>query len=508
MIVVTLAALGIIYLVYRVLCPRPISGIPYNASTVLSFLGDVPGMIRDLTSTPDLSFNDWCAKQPKKLNSPLCQVFLKPFAKRILQLSDFDEALDIASRRTDDFDRGTFMADSFAAFGNFHTRMPTGPEFKASRRWLQDLMTPSFLNGFVAPSTYALVLRLPFSASGDLDRLNFNIMARFFFGEHFGRSSVDAQIELLSDEKAPELGSRGEAVFPEGAIDSVFYTLHDAGRTRIQATKRQLTRDQIQKSIQRIRSGEKSAGIDYMLSREQFIADQEGREPDFENDMILAEFLSIAYAGMDTTEANISWALKFIIKNPQVQENLRHALHSAYPLAVEENRLPTVAEFFRTTYIPYLDALLEETLRLHPVLSTRDAIRDTEVLGHHVPKGTTVFLLPNGPSFLNSTTRVVKPSTKWNETGMTTFNPERWLGRNSQGEVEFDPTAGPQSAFGHGPRACWGRREAYLRMKISLTLLVWSFDFLEVPGSMSSMAARPVFVHTPKEMFIRPRPRV
>lgn len=115
-----------------------------------------------------------------------------------------------------------------------------------------------------------------------------------------------------------------------------------------------------------------------------------------------SQFLGIAYAGMDTTEANISWALKFIMKYPKVQESLRHALHSAYPSAVEENRLPTVAEFLRITSIPYLDALMEETIRLHPVLSTRDAICDTEILGHRVPKGTTVFLLPNGPGFLSA----------------------------------------------------------------------------------------------------------
>lgn len=231
------------------------------------------------------------------------------------------------------------------------------------------------------------------------------------------------------------------------------------------------------------------------------------------------QFFGIAYAGMDTTGANISWALKFITKNPEVQENLRHALHSAYPLAVEQSRLPTVAEFLRTTSVPYLDALLEETLRLHPVLSTRDAIRDTEILGHHVPKGSTILLLSNGPGFLSApfpiaenrrshTTRVVKPSTRWNETDMGSFNPERWLVYNSKGDAEFDPTAGPQSAFGHGPRACWGRREAYLRMKIVLTLLVWSFDFLELPESLGSMSARPVFVHTPKEIFLRLRPRV
>lgn len=63
----------------------------------------------------------------------------------------------------------------------------------------------------------------------------------------------------------------------------------DSWVRRIQATKRQLTRDQVQKSIERVQAGEKSAGIDYMLSRELAVAEQEGREPDFYNDMIMAE---------------------------------------------------------------------------------------------------------------------------------------------------------------------------------------------------------------------------
>ncbi|KAL6794309.1 cytochrome P450 [Trichoderma sp. SZMC 28012] len=557
MIILTVVVLGVTYLAYRCLYPTPIPGIPHNAAAARSCLGDIPDLAREIASTPDLDFQGWCVKQTEKLKSPLCQVFLSPFSKPLLLLADFDEARDLALRRTEDFDRGAFVSDSFGAFGDFHARFDTGRQFKANRRWLQDLMTPSFLNGFVAPSTYALVLRLvelwrnktrlagdrPFSASADLDRINFDIMVRLFFGEHFGSSALDSQIGLLSIEKSPDTGLHGEAVFPEAAFHQIFHALHDAGRTvtqimtslwpkltlhwipwtagyrRIQSAKKRVVREQLPKAIERVRSGEKSAGIDYILSREQAAAEQEGRKPDFDNEMIINEFFGIAYAGMDTTEANIAWALKFITKDSTVQDNLRQALHSAYPLAVQENRLPTVAEFLRTTSVPYLDALLEETLRLHPVLSARDAIRDTEILGHRVPKGSTVLLLPNGPSFLSppfpidasqrsATTRVVKPSPKWKETDMGSFNPERWLVCNPQGDIAFDATAGPQSAFGHGVRACWGRREAYIRMKIALTLLVWSFDFLEVPESLSSMSALPVFVHKPKEIFIRLRPRL
>jgi cytochrome P450 len=66
------------------------------------------------------------------------------------------------------------------------------------------------------------------------------------------------------------------------------------------------------------------------------------------------------------------------------------------------------------------------------------------------------------------------------------FDPERWLVRNKHGELEFDGSTYRQSAFGLRIRACWGRRLAQLEMRIMTVLMMWRFDFLEVPRPLAA----------------------
>ena len=56
------------------------------------------------------------------------------------------------------------------------------------------------------------------------------------------------------------------------------------------------------------------------------------------------------------------------------------------------------------------------------------------------------------------------------------------------GEV-FDSTAGPQLAFGLGPRGCYGRRMAFLQLRIFTVLLIWKFELLGCEGAQGLMAA-------------------
>ena len=49
-----------------------------------------------------------------------------------------------------------------------------------------------------------------------------------------------------------------------------------------------------------------------------------------------------------------------------------------------------------------------------------------------------------------------KDSEKWAHEDLGSFNPDRWLVRNEQGDIEFDSRAAPMQAFGAGMRACYG----------------------------------------------------
>ena len=214
------------------------------------------------------------------------------------------------------------------------------------------------------------------------------------------------------------------------------------------------------------------------------------------------------------------WLAKYLTDLPQIQIKLRSVLYETLSTAKQENRLFNLEEI-RRAKLPYLDAVIEEMLRINAVTVTREALCDTTILGCPIKKGTQVFLVSNGPGFLSpsihiddskrsETSRAAKLTATWDETqDLTLFDPERWLVRKNNGDgllendVDFDGAAGPQLVFGLGPRACWGRRLAYMEMKIIIAMLVWNFRLLENPPALSSHAGLEGIARVPQQCYLR-----
>lgn len=156
-IVGVLAAL--LYGLYQWLLPKPLPGIPYNEAAAKSLFGDVPSLVKEVSKTGD--FAEFIRKQSKKHNSPIAQVFMKPFGKPTLLVCDFREAQDVLLHRGKEFDRSSFVGEVFDGAGkDHHIAKQTGPEWKARRKLLQDLMSPTFLNNVAAPAVYASSLNV------------------------------------------------------------------------------------------------------------------------------------------------------------------------------------------------------------------------------------------------------------------------------------------------------------------------------------------------------------
>ncbi|KAL9004070.1 MAG: hypothetical protein Q9188_003105 [Gyalolechia gomerana] len=556
---VALVAIALVlYSLYQWLLPKPVPGIAYNPKATKSLFGDAPSMIKEVSVTGE--FRVWCTKQVKQMNSPICQVFIRPFSKPWILLADFRESKDILMRRRE-FDKSSFLADGMACMGSFHGIYPTGDKFKSNRQLIQDLMTTSFLNNHVGPAIYNKALDLmklfetkmdlangrPFSVKKDFEYASLDIMLEFAFGKNWVHTATGPQVELLSklgvsDVKLDALDQ--PVSFPTVPIVAFLKSVYEAPEIvektinailpklqtwwwskqpwyrKVFDEKERIMKEQVAIGVKNYHAGHVKTGIEHMLMREGARAEREGREPDFEGEVFRDEMFGDIVGGHHTTSGAMMWLAKYLTDLPQIQTKLRSVLYETLSAAKEENRIFTLEEI-RRAKLPYLDAVVEEMLRINAVTVTREALCDATILGCPIKKGTQVFFVSNGPGFLSpsipiddskrsQSSRAAKINASWDETrDLTLFDPERWLVRKNNGDglveedVDFDGAAGPQLVFGLGPRACWGRRLAYLEMKTMIAMLVWNFRLLETPAALSSHAGYEGIARVPQQCYLR-----
>jgi cytochrome P450 len=130
---------------------------------------------------------------------------------------------------------------------------------------------------------------------------------------------------------------------------------------------------------------------------------------------LVDQVMTFLAAGHETTATATQWAMVVLAQHPLMQERLRSEIREHLPSIDEDNHV--ASENFDQT--PYLRAFCQEILRFWaPVPFTqREAIRDTQILGHHIPKGTNIVVLP---SAMNHSKEL------WG-VDAEEFKPERWL---------------------------------------------------------------------------------
>lgn len=306
--------------------------------------------------------------------------------------------------------------------------------------------------------------------------------------------------------------------------------LRKASSRRALRLKNELIRRNIDQALARLakQGGQEQlrCAVDQILLREKAMAQSRHIQPDFHKRAIYDELFGFIVGGHDTTSATLAWWVKYMSRFQNVQSRLRDHLYDAHAIARTQGRLPTVDEITHAS-IPYLDAVMEETLRyshIVPILP-REALVDTQVLGYAIPKGTYVIFLNDAESFMRpgfdgyearqtEEARRAKGRYKpWEPDHIGEFMPERWL-RTGEGGVGsagtgpcpvFDKTMGPQLPFGAGPRACFGRKLAYLSMRIAFTLLTWSFEFLELDDALNSFDVQESSTELPEACYVKLR---
>ena len=175
-------------------------------------------------------------------------------------------------------------------------------------------------------------------------------------------------------------------------------------------------------------------------------------------DTILACGANIG-AGSDTTAISLTAAIAYLAMTPDALAKLREELDSA--------DAPDPIAFKDAQKLPYLRAVVYETLRMHPAVGaplTRVIGPDgAQLAGYFFPPGTEVGV----------NAWVVHRDTSIFGADADKFNPDRWLIDDSEKRANMERN---WLAFGAGPRVCLGKNISLLEMYKVIPQIVNKFD--------------------------------
>ncbi|XP_047938521.1 cytochrome P450 71A6-like [Salvia hispanica] len=212
-----------------------------------------------------------------------------------------------------------------------------------------------------------------------------------------------------------------------------------------------------------------------------------------EDDSIKGIVLDMFAAGTDTSFTTLEWAMSELIRNPKVMKTLQNEVREVAGSKEEINEQDL-------DKMPYLKAVLKENLRMHPpvpVLSPRELIKDTKVLGYDVAYGTRVMI---------NVGAISKDPSLWENA--EEFRPERFLetSKDFRGlHFEFIP-------FGAGRRGCPGTTFAVAVIELALAKLVHKFDFTLPNGAkmeeLDMSESNAIIVHKKSPLIVVATPHV
>lgn len=156
---ITQLILGTIVLfagLYYLCLPKPLPGIPYHRSVQYNPLGDLPALLKWTAENGQDPFT-WFAEQHTVLDSPVIQLFIKPFGRPSVFVADYWETEDILSRRGAEFDRSEFVKNLFwGPLRDSSASMNTDAHFRIQRRLTTEVMSPTFLRDIALPKLSTL----------------------------------------------------------------------------------------------------------------------------------------------------------------------------------------------------------------------------------------------------------------------------------------------------------------------------------------------------------------
>ncbi|KAF9621266.1 hypothetical protein IFM89_018483 [Coptis chinensis] len=214
----------------------------------------------------------------------------------------------------------------------------------------------------------------------------------------------------------------------------------------------------VKERIAKPQSGERKERkdlLDVLLEQE----DTREDEPDklLERDMI-SLILELFMGATETTSSTIEWAMTELLRDSKTMSKVRTELAQV----VGENRRINESDIEK---LPYLHAVVKETLRLHPpipFLIPRRAVEDNNFMGYFIPMDTQVFV---------NAWAIGRDPDSWDDP--LSFKPERFLGS----DIDYGGQHFELIPFGAGRRRCAGFTMGHTVLHLALGSLLHCFEW-------------------------------
>ena len=173
------------------------------------------------------------------------------------------------------------------------------------------------------------------------------------------------------------------------------------------------------------------------------------------------------FSGHDTTSSTVCYIFYVLAMNPTVLARVRAEHASIIGLEASKTASLVKSDPFLLNQLPYTLAVIKETLRMYPAVSSTRAgepnFSVSDDTGRLFP--TDGFLVWANPQPIH------RDPTYWEQPD--SFLPERWL--VTPGDP-LHPVKGAWRPFEHGPRNCIGQELAMLEIKVIMVMTVRRFE--------------------------------
>ncbi|KAJ8752828.1 hypothetical protein K2173_008563 [Erythroxylum novogranatense] len=209
----------------------------------------------------------------------------------------------------------------------------------------------------------------------------------------------------------------------------------------------------------------------------------------FEDEKINWLFLELFIAGTDTTTSTVEWAMAELLKNKEAMKRACQELKTEIKTSpIKESHV---------SQLPYLNACLKETLRLHPpvpFLLPRVAAETCKIMSYTVPKNSQVLV---------NVWAMGRDPSVWEDP--LSFKPERFLGTS----LDFKGQHFELVPFGAGRRICPGIPMAARQVPLFLATMLhsfgWSLPNNEDPANLDMNDKLAITVQKEQPLLLIPR---